>query len=127
MISLFLCKERTAVACTRALVAILENYQQEDGSVVVPEVLRPMADAVAPFAPQLAVGSSGTFESIATMCAIARDGTAPSSLNQSVLREPEQEAVSLFATERRLLRLRSTLRPGARLARWPCSSRRTST
>jgi seryl-tRNA synthetase len=30
------------VACTRALVAILENYQQEDGSVVVPEVLRPM-------------------------------------------------------------------------------------
>jgi len=32
----------TAVACTRALVAILENYQQEDGSVVVPEVLRPM-------------------------------------------------------------------------------------
>jgi seryl-tRNA synthetase len=31
----------TAVACTRALVAILENYQQSDGSVVVPEVLRP--------------------------------------------------------------------------------------
>ena len=31
----------TAVACTRALVAILENYQQEDGSVIVPEVLRP--------------------------------------------------------------------------------------
>lgn len=31
----------TAVACTRALVAILENYQQPDGSVVVPEVLRP--------------------------------------------------------------------------------------
>jgi seryl-tRNA synthetase len=31
----------TAVACTRALVAILENYQQADGSVVVPEVLRP--------------------------------------------------------------------------------------
>ena len=30
----------TAVACTRALVAILENYQQEDGSIVVPEVLR---------------------------------------------------------------------------------------
>jgi seryl-tRNA synthetase len=30
----------TAIACTRALVAILENYQQEDGSVVVPEVLR---------------------------------------------------------------------------------------
>lgn len=31
----------TAVACTRALVAILENYQQADGTVVVPEVLRP--------------------------------------------------------------------------------------
>jgi seryl-tRNA synthetase len=31
----------TAVAVTRALVAILENGQQADGSVVVPEVLRP--------------------------------------------------------------------------------------
>jgi seryl-tRNA synthetase len=31
----------TAVACTRALVAILENNQQADGSVVIPEVLRP--------------------------------------------------------------------------------------
>jgi seryl-tRNA synthetase len=31
----------TAVACTRALVAILENFQQSDGSVVIPEVLRP--------------------------------------------------------------------------------------
>jgi seryl-tRNA synthetase len=31
----------TAIACTRALVAILENYQQADGSIVVPEVLRP--------------------------------------------------------------------------------------
>jgi seryl-tRNA synthetase len=31
----------TAIACSRALVAILENYQQADGSVVVPEVLRP--------------------------------------------------------------------------------------
>jgi seryl-tRNA synthetase len=30
----------TAVAVTRALVAILENYQQADGSVTVPEVLR---------------------------------------------------------------------------------------
>jgi seryl-tRNA synthetase len=30
----------TAVACTRALVAILENYQQADGSVVVPPALR---------------------------------------------------------------------------------------
>lgn len=31
----------TAVACTRAMIAILENYQQADGSVVIPEVLRP--------------------------------------------------------------------------------------
>lgn len=31
----------TAVAVARALVAILENYQQADGSVVIPEVLRP--------------------------------------------------------------------------------------
>lgn len=31
----------TAVACTRALIAILENYQQADGSIVIPEVLRP--------------------------------------------------------------------------------------
>jgi seryl-tRNA synthetase len=31
----------TAVAVSRALVAILENYQQADGSVVVPGVLVP--------------------------------------------------------------------------------------
>jgi seryl-tRNA synthetase len=31
----------TAVACSRAILAILENGQQADGSVVVPEVLRP--------------------------------------------------------------------------------------
>ncbi|MCU0706209.1 MAG: serine--tRNA ligase [Fimbriiglobus sp.] len=31
----------TAVACTRAIIAILENGQQADGSVLVPEVLRP--------------------------------------------------------------------------------------
>jgi seryl-tRNA synthetase len=32
----------TAIAVSRVLVAILENYQQADGSVVVPEVLRAM-------------------------------------------------------------------------------------
>jgi len=32
----------TAIAMPRAIVAILENYQQPDGSVLVPEVLRPM-------------------------------------------------------------------------------------
>lgn len=31
----------TAIATGRAMIAILENYQQPDGSVVVPEVLRP--------------------------------------------------------------------------------------
>ena len=30
----------TAIAISRALIAILENYQQADGSVIVPEVLR---------------------------------------------------------------------------------------
>jgi seryl-tRNA synthetase len=32
----------TAVAASRAILAILENNQQADGSVVIPEVLRPM-------------------------------------------------------------------------------------
>jgi seryl-tRNA synthetase len=31
----------TAVAISRALIAVLENYQQADGSIVVPEALRP--------------------------------------------------------------------------------------
>lgn len=31
----------TAVAVTRAIIAIMENYQRADGSIVVPEVLRP--------------------------------------------------------------------------------------
>lgn len=31
----------TALANTRAIIAIVENYQQEDGSIVIPEVLRP--------------------------------------------------------------------------------------
>jgi seryl-tRNA synthetase len=33
--------DATAFALGRAMVAIIENYQQEDGSIVVPEVLRP--------------------------------------------------------------------------------------
>jgi seryl-tRNA synthetase len=32
----------TAVAVTRAILAILENYQQTDGTVLIPEALRPM-------------------------------------------------------------------------------------
>ena len=31
----------TAIAVTRAIIAIMENYQQADGSIVVPEALRP--------------------------------------------------------------------------------------
>ncbi len=31
----------TAVAISRALIAILENYQDEDGSIAIPEALRP--------------------------------------------------------------------------------------
>jgi seryl-tRNA synthetase len=31
----------TAVAVTRALIAVLENYQQADGTILIPEVLRP--------------------------------------------------------------------------------------
>lgn len=30
----------TAVACTRAMIALLENHQQADGSVIVPQALR---------------------------------------------------------------------------------------
>jgi seryl-tRNA synthetase len=40
----------TAIAISRALIAIIENYQQADGSVVVPEVLRPFVgkDVIGP-------------------------------------------------------------------------------
>jgi seryl-tRNA synthetase len=31
----------SGLAIGRTLVAVLENYQQEDGSVVIPEALRP--------------------------------------------------------------------------------------
>jgi seryl-tRNA synthetase len=30
----------TAVAVSRAIIALIENYQQEDGSVIIPEKLR---------------------------------------------------------------------------------------
>jgi seryl-tRNA synthetase len=44
----------TAVAVSRALVAVLENYQQADGSVIVPEVLRPWVgkDRIGPRTPK---------------------------------------------------------------------------
>ena len=31
----------SGVAVGRALIAVIENYQEEDGSVTIPEVLRP--------------------------------------------------------------------------------------
>ena len=34
----------SGVALARTLIAILENYQQEDGSIIIPEVLRPYLD-----------------------------------------------------------------------------------
>ena len=34
----------SGLAVGRTLIAVLENYQQEDGSVVVPEALRPYMD-----------------------------------------------------------------------------------
>ena len=37
----------SGLAVGRALVAVLENYQQADGSVVVPEVLRPYMGGLA--------------------------------------------------------------------------------
>jgi seryl-tRNA synthetase len=36
----------SGVAVGRALVAVLENYQNADGSVTVPEVLRPYMDGL---------------------------------------------------------------------------------
>ena len=45
-------------------------------------LLSPIAKHVEHLGAQLAVGSSGSFEAIATIIAVARDGSAPGSLNQ---------------------------------------------
>jgi seryl-tRNA synthetase len=42
----------TALATGRTIVAILENYQQEDGSVIVPEVLRKYMDGIEKIEPK---------------------------------------------------------------------------
>jgi seryl-tRNA synthetase len=44
----------TACAVPRMIVAILENFQQEDGSVVVPEVLRPFLGGLEVIKPPIA-------------------------------------------------------------------------
>ena len=36
----------TALATSRTIIAILEQYQQEDGSVIIPEVLRPLMGGI---------------------------------------------------------------------------------
>jgi seryl-tRNA synthetase len=43
----------SGVAAGRALIAVMENYQQPDGSIVVPEVLRPYMGGQAVIAPQV--------------------------------------------------------------------------
>jgi len=42
----------TAVAATRAIVAILENYQQADGSITIPQPLVPYMGGLAKIAPR---------------------------------------------------------------------------
>ena len=42
----------TACAVPRLIVAILENNQQEDGSIVVPEVLRPFMGGLETISPK---------------------------------------------------------------------------
>jgi len=41
----------TAVATSRAIIAILENYQDKDGSVQIPEVLRPYMGGIEKISP----------------------------------------------------------------------------
>ena len=41
----------SGLAVVRTLVAVLENYQQADGSVTIPEALRPYMGGVAVLAP----------------------------------------------------------------------------
>jgi seryl-tRNA synthetase len=36
----------SGLAVGRALIAVMENYQQEDGSILVPEVLKPYMGGV---------------------------------------------------------------------------------
>ena len=43
----------SGVAAGRTLLAILENYQQETGTVVIPEVLRPYMGGMAEILPEM--------------------------------------------------------------------------
>jgi seryl-tRNA synthetase len=42
----------TAIATGRTMVALIENYQQEDGSIVIPEVLRKYMGGIAKIVPK---------------------------------------------------------------------------
>ena len=42
----------SGIALPRTIIAILENYQQKDGSVVIPEVLRPYMDGIEKITPE---------------------------------------------------------------------------
>ena len=42
----------TAIAISRALIAILENYQQKDGSVLIPQALKPYMNGVEKISPR---------------------------------------------------------------------------
>jgi seryl-tRNA synthetase len=46
----------SGLALPRTMIAILENYQREDGTVAVPEVLRPYLGGLATIGPQPAIG-----------------------------------------------------------------------
>ncbi len=59
----------------------------------VVEVLEPVAREVEPYEPKLAVGSSGTLESLAEMTAARRDEDTPATLNQLTI--TRQEFLSL--------------------------------
>jgi exopolyphosphatase/guanosine-5'-triphosphate,3'-diphosphate pyrophosphatase len=72
------------------------------------EVLGPRAVEVARFAPQLAIGSSGTFENLGEMVAERRDESVPRSLNQltfsrAELRPLHDELLASTSAERRKL------------------------
>ncbi len=71
----------------------------------IEEELTPVRDAVAPYAPRMAVGSSGTFEALAHMTAARRDADVPSTLNQITITRDEflvvhKEIIGSTASER---------------------------
>lgn len=59
----------------------------------VVEVLGPVAEEVASFAPKVMVGTSGTFLDLARMAAAARSGSVPQSVNQLVTSRRELQQI----------------------------------